>query len=67
MRISAPAKTLSLFVRVQDSGTDANLQVNVDGAGDDFVTVATLQNFDPHTSAIKVLFDGDEHTAPVVP
>ena len=57
----------SLFVRVQDSGSGANLQVNVDGVGSDFVTVATLQNFDPATNAVKVLFEGDEHTVPVVP
>ncbi|AWC21143.1 Poly(beta-D-mannuronate) C5 epimerase 2 [Aminobacter sp. MSH1] len=62
-----PNSNVAEYVRVVGSGSNADLQVDVDGGGNNFVTVATLQNYDPASSSIRVLFDGEEHTPPVVP
>jgi len=52
------------FLRVVADGSDARLQVDVDGGagGENFVDVAVLQNFNPTLDTIKLLFDNNEHT-----
>ena len=54
------------FVRVQDTGTNGLLQVNTDGAGNDWVDVATLTGHGTPNVVIDIKIDNEDHQIPII-